>query len=93
MVSGPLLGLQPDSMYRQLSMHLEPGDILAMLPATLLSGHEQGGLNQDEFLHAIKDRYDEPLAELAAELAQSLPLAASRQVMADQSLLLIRRKL
>ncbi len=32
-VGGPMLGLQPDSYYKPLTVQLEPGDMLAMLPS------------------------------------------------------------
>ncbi len=92
MVSGPMLGLQPDSYYKPLSLQLEPGDMLAMLPSALVSGPETGGLHQDELLRMLRDRHDEPLCDLAAELSQALPLGPSRQTIVDHSLILLRRR-
>ncbi|MCC6508963.1 MAG: SpoIIE family protein phosphatase [Pirellulaceae bacterium] len=91
-VSGPMLGLQPDSIFKPFSLQLEPGDTVALLPASLVAGTEAGGLNQDEFLRMLFERHDEPLTDLAAELSQALPLGPQRQPVADQSLLLIRRR-
>lgn len=91
-VNGPILGLQPDSIYKSLSVQLDPGDILVLLPATLLGGLAAGGLNQEELLRMLLQRNEEPLVELAAELSQQLPLSESRQTLADHSLLLVRRR-
>lgn len=90
--NGPMLGLQPDSIYKSLSVQLDPGDILVMLPASLLGGAAAGGLNQEELLRTLLLRNEEPLADLAAELSQHLPLGETRQPLVDQSLLLIRRR-
>lgn len=92
MVGGPMLGLQPDSFFKPLSVQLEPGDMLALLPSALVSGPETGGLHQDELLHMLRERHDEPLTDLAAELSQALPLGPSRQTLADHSLILLRRR-
>lgn len=90
--SGPLLGLQPDSSYKSLQIVLEPGDILVLLPNSLLS--KSGiGLNQEGLLSMLHKRHDEPLNDLAADIAQQLPLNQQRQSIDDQSLLLLRRKL
>lgn len=91
-VGGPMLGLQPDSYFKSLALQLEPGDMLALLPSALVAGPEAGGLQQDQLLHLLRDRHDEPLSELAAELSQTLPLSASRQTLADHSLILLRRR-
>ncbi len=91
-VGGPMLGLQPDSFYKPLAVQLEPGDMLALLPSALVSGPETGGLHQDELLRMLRDRHDEPLSELAAELSQALPLGPSRQTLLDHSLILLRRR-
>ena len=92
MAGGPMLGLQPDSFYKPLTVQLEPGDMLAILPSSLVSGPETGGLHQDELLQMLRDRHDEPLGELAAELSQALPLGPSRQTLVDHSLVLLRRR-
>ncbi len=91
-VSGPLLGLQPDSIFKPLTLQMDPGDILALLPSSLVAGDAMGGLNQEEFLRMLFQRNDEPLAELAAEVSQQLPLGNNRQTVVDQSLLLVRRR-
>lgn len=92
MVGGPMLGLQPDSFYKPMNVQLEPGDMLAILPSALVAGHEAGGLQQDELLQMLRDRHDEPLCDLAAELSQALPLGTNHQTMADHSLILLRRR-
>lgn len=91
-VGGPILGLQPDSIYKPLSVQLEPGDILILVPSSLVAGSTAGGLNQEELLSTLFRRNDEPLAELAAELAQQLPSDKSNQMLADNSLFMIRRR-
>lgn len=91
-VGGPLLGLQPDSIYKTLSVALDAGDILVLLPTSLVAGLDSGGLDQDQLLSILYQRQDEPLAELAAEMSQQLPLNEARQTVADHSLLLIRRR-
>ena len=92
MVGGPMLGLQPDSFFKPLTLQLEPGDMLALLPSALVSGPETGGLHQDELLRMLRERHDEPLSDLAAELSQALPLGPSRQTISDHSLVLLRRR-
>jgi serine phosphatase RsbU (regulator of sigma subunit) len=91
-VSGPLLGLQPDSMYKSLSVPLDAGDILVLLPTSLVSGLASGGLDQEQLLSTLYQRQDEPLVDLAAEMSQQLPLNEARQTLADHSLLLVRRR-
>jgi phosphoserine phosphatase RsbU/P len=91
-ISGPKLGLQPDSSYKALAVQLEPGDMIAVLPSSLVAGAAAGGLQQESLLSLLFQRHDEPLNELASELAQQLPLSESRQPLTDQSLLLVRRR-
>ncbi|MGN6136810.1 MAG: PP2C family protein-serine/threonine phosphatase [Aureliella sp.] len=91
-VSGPQLGLQPDSLFKPLSLQLDAGDILILMPSSLVAGAADGGLNQEDLLSTLFQRNDEPLADLAAELAQQLPLGLSHQALADNSLLMIRRR-
>lgn len=91
-VGGPVLGLQPDSMYKSFSLTLDAGDILVLLPTSLVSGLASGGLDQEQLLSTLYQRQDEPLADLATEMSQQLPLNHARQTLADHSLLLIRRR-
>ena len=86
------MGLQPDSLYKSLSVQLDVGDTLILLPAGLVAGSAAGGMNQQELLGTLLQRNDEPLAELAAELSQLLPLGVTHQTLADHSLLMIRRR-
>jgi phosphoserine phosphatase RsbU/P len=91
-VRGPVLGLQPDSIYRLENLQLEPGDTLALAPTSLLAGAAHGGLSQEQFLSLLMARQEEPLADLAAEISQQLPLNDARRVQTDHSLILVRRR-
>lgn len=91
-VGGPVLGLQPDSMYKSMSVSLDAGDIVVLLPTRLVAGLASGGLDQEQLLRTLYQRQEEPLADLVAEMSQRLPLNDARQTMADHSLLLIRRR-
>lgn len=91
-VGGPLLGLQPDSNYKALQIVLDPGDILVLLPKSVVSNSGKG-LNQESLLSMLHKRHDEPLNDLAADIAKQLPLNPQRQTINDQSLLLLRRKI
>ncbi len=91
-VSGPVLGLQPDSTYKALRLQLDPGDTLVLLPTSLVVGEADGGLNQEDLLRLLFERNEEPLSELAAEIAQQLPLNEARQIASDNSLAMIRRR-
>ena len=90
-VGGPMLGLQPDSNFKALQINLDPGDILVLLPKSVVTP-AGGGLEQEALLNMLHKRHDEPLADLSAEIAQLLPLNPMRQTIGDQSLLLVRRK-
>ncbi|MFO1063472.1 MAG: PP2C family serine/threonine-protein phosphatase [Pirellulales bacterium] len=88
----PMLGLQPDSVFKSISLQLEPGDILMLAPESLLASEIQGGLTQETLLGLLLARHEEPLGELASEISQLLPLSDERRVLADQSLILVRRR-
>lgn len=87
-----LLAQQPDTAFQNQQLYLEPGELLVIASADVLSGAARGGLGQDELLQVVQALQDEPVDEIVSQLARQLPMVTPGESHFDRSLLILRRR-
>jgi phosphoserine phosphatase RsbU/P len=88
------LGEQPDTTFQCQSLHMEGGELVAMVSGDLLTGLLSGGFTQTSFLDLLREMQEEPVQEICNQLARALPMQSiENSVNMDRSLVILRRNL
>lgn len=90
---GPAIATQPDGTYKTERFVMEPGELLLLATADVMSGISRGGFTQDALLAMIREMAEEHISEITAQIARRLPtLQGDQSLLFDRSLILLKRK-